>query len=222
MSISEKLLSVKQQIPNGVKLVAVSKTKPNNYIIEAYKTGHRVFGENRPQELKQKADELPNDIEWHFIGHPQSKQVKYFSSFVTLIHGVDSLKLLQTINKEGVKNKRTINCLLEFHIADEESKYGLSLNSAKNILNDTEFESLKNIKICGVMGMATYTDDKEQVAREFKNLKSIFTELKQTFFVKADYFKEVSMGMSGDYKIAIKEGSTMVRIGSSIFGSRSV
>ncbi len=222
MSIAENLISVKKELSEEIKLVAVSKTKPNNYITDAYKTGHRVFGENRPQELKQKAGELPNDIEWHFIGHPQSKQVKYFAPFVSLIHGVDSLKLLQIIDKEALKNNRIINCLLEFHIADEESKFGLDIDGAKNILSDAEFNNLKNIRICGVMGMATFTDDLEQVRGEFKNLKLIFDQIKQAFYAKTDYFKEISMGMSADYKIAIQEGSTMVRIGSSIFGSRSV
>ena len=144
MSIAENLISVKKELSEEIKLVAVSKTKPNNYITDAYKTGHRVFGENRPQELKQKAGELPNDIEWHFIGHPQSKQVKYFAPFVSLIHGVDSLKLLQIIDKEALKNNRIINCLLEFHIADEESKFGLDIDGAKNILSDAEFNNLKN------------------------------------------------------------------------------
>lgn len=220
MSISNNLSSIKNDIPNKVKLVAVSKTKPNNYITEAYEAGQRVFGENRPQELKQKHEELPKDIEWHFIGHPQSKQVKYFAPFVSLIHGIDSLKLLQVINKEALKNNRTINCLLEFHIAEESSKFGLNIEEAKQLLNNAEFNKLNNIQICGVMGMATYTDNQNQIRREFKNLKSIFEDLKNTFFLQSNLFTEISMGMSGDYKLAIEEGSTMVRVGSSIFGSR--
>ena len=221
MRVKDNLLRIKDTIPANVKLVAVSKTKPNEYIQEAYDAGHRVFGENRPQELKQKYEDLPKDIEWHFIGHLQSKQVKYYAPFVSLIHGVDNLKLLQTVNKEAVKNNRTINCLLEFHIAQEESKFGLNIEDALQILKSQEFAELKNIRICGVMGMATYTDDKQQIRNEFKNLKDIFTKLKAEFFANADYFKEISMGMSGDYQIAIEEGSTMVRIGSSIFGSRN-
>ena len=220
MTISSRLSSIKEIISDDVQLVAVSKTKPISYISEAYEAGQRVFGENRPQELKQKHKDLPKDIEWHFIGHPQSKQVKYFASFVSLIHGVDSIKLLQVINKEAVKYNRTINCLLEFHIAEESSKFGLDIEEAKQILNDFELEKLNNIQICGVMGMATYTNSQEQIRREFRNLKFIFNELKHHFFLKTDYFSEISMGMSGDYKLAIEEGSTMVRIGSSIFGSR--
>jgi len=220
MNISNSLSKIKDNIPQSVNLVAVSKTKPNSYITEAYNAGQRVFGENRPQELQQKHSELPKDIEWHFIGHPQSKQVKYFSQFVSLIHGVDSLKLLQVINKEGLKHNRTINCLLEFHIAEEVSKFGLNIENAEAILNNPEFKKLNNINICGVMGMATYTDNTEQIRGEFRNLKSIYDNIKQTFFKNSVPFNTISMGMSGDYKIAIEEGSTMVRVGSSIFGSR--
>jgi len=221
MSVKDNLLKIKNTIPSNVKLVAVSKTKPIELIQEAYDTGYRVFGENRPQELKQKYEELPKDIEWHFIGHLQSKQVKYYASFVSLIHGVDSLKLLQAVNKEAVKNDRIIDCLLEFHIAQEESKFGLNIEDAFQILKSKEFAELKNIRVCGVMGMATFTDNKEQIRKEFKKLKNIFAELKKEFFADSDSFKEISMGMSGDYLIAIEEGSTMVRIGSSIFGSRN-
>jgi len=221
MSVKDNLLKIKNTIPSNVKLVAVSKTKPLELIQEAYDAGYRIFGENRPQELKQKYEELPKDIEWHFIGHLQSKQVKYYASFVSLIHGVDSLKLLQAVNKEAVKNDRIIDCLLEFHIAQEESKFGLNIEDAFQILKSKEFAELKNIRVCGVMGMATFTDNKEQIRKEFKKLKNIFTELKKEFFADSDSFKEISMGMSGDYLIAIEEGSTMVRIGSSIFGSRN-
>ncbi len=221
MSVKDNLLKIKNTIPSNVKLVAVSKTKPLELIQEAYDAGYRIFGENRPQELKQKYEELPKDIEWHFIGHLQSKQVKYYASFVSLIHGVDSLKLLQAVNKEAVKNDRIIDCLLEFHIAQEESKFGLNIEDAFQILKSKEFAELKNIRVCGVMGMATFTDNKEQIRKEFKKLKNIFAELKKEFFADSDSFKEISMGMSGDYLIAIEEGSTMVRIGSSIFGSRN-
>lgn len=220
MNIAENLINIKSTIPSNVTLVAVSKTKPNEYIKEAYNAGHRVFGENRPQELKQKYEELPQDIEWHFIGHPQSKQVKYFSEFVHLIHGVDSIKLLQVINKEGLKHNRVINCLLQFHIAEESTKFGLDLGEVKTILESQAFKELANVQIVGVMGMATYTDDFNQVRNEFRNLKEIFTTLKSAYFINSEQFKEISMGMSGDYKLAIEEGSTMVRVGSSIFGSR--
>lgn len=220
MNIAENLNKIATTIPENVTLVAVSKTKPNEYIQEAYQAGHRVFGENRPQELKQKYDELPKDIEWHFIGHPQSKQVKYFSAFVHLIHGIDSLKLLQVINKEGLKHNRVINCLLQFHIAQEETKFGLDIDEAKAILASDDFKGLQNIQIAGVMGMATYTNNMNQVRNEFRDLKNIFNVIKTDYFANSNAFKEISMGMSGDYQLAIEEGSTMVRVGSSIFGNR--
>lgn len=221
MSIAENLQSILKTLPAGVKLVAVSKTKPNQAILEAYNAGQRVFGENRPQELQEKAEALPKNIEWHFIGHPQSKQVKYFAQFVHLIHGVDSLKLLEVINKEAIKYDRIINCLLQFHIADEETKFGLSIEEADDILSSDEYQAMKNIQICGVMGMATYTDDEYQIRTEFRNLKSIFDTLKENHFTNQPDFKDISMGMSGDYLIAVEEGSTMVRVGSSIFGVRN-
>lgn len=220
MKIADNLLAIKKNLPERVTLVAVSKTKPNADILEAYEAGQRIFGENRAQELKQKAEVLPKDIEWHFIGHPQSKQVKYFAPFVSLIHGVDSLKLLSVIDKEGQKNQRVIKCLLEFHIAEESSKFGLSQSEAEEILANPEFHLLKHVQICGVMGMATYTDDEAQIKREFKTLRSIFDALKNKYFADKPYFETVSMGMSGDYQLAIEEGSTLVRIGSSIFGVR--
>ncbi len=221
MNISDNLKQVNKTIPERVQLVAVSKTKPNELVLEAYNAGQKVFGENRPQDLQQKYNDLPKDIEWHFIGHPQSKQVKYFAPFVHLIHGVDSLKLLSVINKEALKNKRTINCLLQFHIAAEETKFGLSIDEAKELLHSDEFAELKNIAICGVMGMATFTDDEDKIRKEFKDLKGIYSTLKKEIFNSDSYFKEVSMGMSADYQIAIEEGSTMVRVGSSIFGARN-
>jgi len=221
MSIANNLLSLNNTLPENVKLVAVSKTKPKELLLEAYNAGQRVFGENRPQELQQKHNDLPKDIEWHFIGHPQSKQVKYFAPFVHLIHGVDSLKLLTVINKEALKNNRTINCLLQFHIASEETKFGLNLNEAKEILLSPEFKELKNIAIHGVMGMATYTDNEHQIKEEFKSLKQTFDNLKNEFYSDDESFREISMGMSGDYLLAINEGSTLIRVGSSIFGIRS-
>ncbi|MFA6403225.1 MAG: YggS family pyridoxal phosphate-dependent enzyme [Salinivirgaceae bacterium] len=220
MSIAENLTKIKATIPNHVKLVAVSKTKPNEAILEAYQAGQRIFGENRPQELQKKQAELPSDIEWHFIGHLQTNKVKYIAPFVRLIHGVESLKLLQEINKEAKKNKRIIPCLLEFHIANEETKFGLSIEEAREMLKNTAFSELQNISIQGVMGMATYTEDETQIIQEFKKLKSIFAFLKEEFFKQQDSFSEISMGMSGDYLLAIKEGSTLIRIGSSIFGNR--
>ncbi len=220
MSIKENLSIVKEGIPEHVELVAVSKTKPNDQILEAYNAGHRVFGENKVQELAKKAEELPKDIEWHFIGHLQSNKVKYIAPFVSLLHGVDSLKLLKVIDKEGSKNNKIISCLLQFHIADEDSKFGLDITEAFELLENEDFKDLDSIKIVGVMGMATYTEDESQIRKEFRNLKEIFTTLKNKYFPNDESFEEISMGMSGDYQLAIEEGSTMVRVGSSIFGKR--
>lgn len=220
MSIKENLEQIFTTIPNHVKLVAVSKFKPNEAILEAYETGQRSFGENKVQELKQKFEDLPKDIEWHFIGHLQTNKVKYIAPFVSLIHSADSYKLLQAIDKEGSKNNRIINCLLQFHIATEETKFGLSLDEAQEFLANEEFQKMKHISIVGVMGMATFTDDEKQIVHEFKSLKFIFEELKSKFFASKPDFKEISMGMSDDYKFAIEQGSTIIRIGSNIFGSR--
>jgi PLP dependent protein len=209
-----------KNLPTHVKLVAVSKTKSEEEILEIYHAGHRLFGENKVQELLPKYEDLPKDIEWHLIGHLQSNKVKYIAPFVGMIHSVDSLKLLKTINKEALKNNRTIKCLLQFHIAEEETKFGLDIEEAAEILSSEEFKELKNIEICGVMGMATFTDDLEKVRREFKNLKSVFGLLKKAFFADQSNFSEISMGMSDDYQVAIKEGSTIIRVGSAIFGSR--
>lgn len=219
-SIAENLNKVKSAIPEQVTLVAVSKTKPNELILEAYDTGQRVFGENRVQELTAKYESLPKDIEWHMIGHLQSNKVKYIAPFVSLIHAIDKPKLLFEVNKEAKKNDRVISVLLQFHIAEESSKFGLDLEEAKELLSSSRFLELENVQIAGVMGMATFTDDENQVRNEFKTLKSIFDELKQEFFANSSAFKEISMGMSGDYRIAIEEGSTVVRVGSSIFGKR--
>ena len=219
--IKENLINIKNSIPSNVTLVAVSKTKPNELIEEAYSSGHRIFGENKAQELKNKAEVLPKDIEWHFIGHLQSNKVKYIAPYASLIHSIDSLKLLTEVNKQALKNKRIIDCLLQFHIATEESKFGLSLEEVYKILTSNEFSSLKNIRIVGVMGMASFINSEEQVRNEFTSLKHIFIQLKNSFFIQSENFKTISMGMSGDYKLAIEEGSTMVRVGSAIFGIRN-
>lgn len=219
--IKEKLEAILKSIPNGVKLVAVSKTKPQTLIEEAYAAGHRDFGENRVQELEWKYEALPKDINWHMIGHLQSKKVKKIAEFVHLIHGVDSFKLLQVINKEAQKHDRVIDCLLQFHIAKESTKFGFDLEEVEQMLDSPAFFELKNVRIIGVMGMATFTDDENLIQREFQSLSDIFNTLKNNQFSQAPYFKEISMGMSGDYQIAIQEGSTMVRVGSSIFGDRN-
>jgi len=221
MSIPERINEVLKAIPGEVKLVAVSKTKPNEDIMEAYEGGYRIFGENKPQELKQKHEDLPKDIEWHMIGHLQTNKVKYIAPFVSLIHAIDSFKLLKEVNKQAAKNERVIDCLLQFHIADEESKFGYSLQEVEELLNSDEYKELQSIRIVGVMGMATFTNDEQQVKSEFKNLKQNFDFLKQNYFAEEEAFCEISMGMSGDYKLAIEEGSTMVRVGSSIFGARN-
>lgn len=220
MTISQNIDKILESIPQSVKLIAVSKTKPKEDIVEAYEGGYKVFGENKPQELKQKFEDLPKDIEWHFIGHLQTNKVKYIAGFVHLIHAVDSIKLLKEINKQAVKNERVINCLLQFHIAQEESKFGYSLQEAKDMLESEAYRELTGINIVGVMGMATFTDNQEQVRSEFKQLKDNFETLKSEFFKDKMDFTEISMGMSGDYQLAIEEGSTMVRVGSSIFGAR--
>lgn len=222
MGIKENLELYIKETPKHVKLVAVSKTKPINDILVAYDSGQKIFGENKVQELSDKHPQLPGDIQWHFIGHLQSNKVKYIAPFVELIHSVDSLKLLKEINKQAAKNNRTINCLLQFHIATESSKFGLDYEEAKEILCSDAYAQMKNICISGVMGMATFTNEEAKIRAEFKQLKNIFTNLKQHFFKEKDEFKEISMGMSDDYKIAIDEGSTLVRIGSAIFGSRNV
>ncbi len=218
--IEENLNRIKQSIPKNVKLVAVSKTKPNADILIAYQAGQRVFGENKVQELAQKQSELPTDIEWHLIGHLQTNKVKFIAQFVSLIHAVDSLKLLKEINKQAKKHSRTINCLLQFHIAQEESKFGLNFDQAKELLSSQDFIELQNVSIAGVMGMASNTSNEEQVRGEFQTMENYFNVLKSHYFKFNDNFQHISMGMSGDYQIAIEEGSNMVRLGSSIFGLR--
>jgi PLP dependent protein len=211
---------IKELKGTNTRLVAVSKTKPNEQLMVLYDKGQRIFGENYVQELVDKYHSLPKDIKWHFIGHLQSNKVKYIAPFVSMIHSVDSLKLLQEINKQAIKNKRIIPCLLQFHIAEEETKFGLDTEGVLSFLESDEFKALQNIELCGVMGMGTFTDDKVQVQKEFQTLKRIFDDLKTNYFANNAAFKEISMGMSDDYQLAIKEGSTMVRIGSLIFGRR--
>lgn len=220
MNISENLKKIKDSIQEQVTLIAVSKFKPVEEIQAVYDAGQRCFGENKAQEMSAKYPQLPQDIEWHFIGHLQSNKVKYIAPFVTLIHSVDSYKLLKTINKEAVKNNRMIDCLLQFYIAEEETKFGFSFDEVVEMLTDEHFKDLKNIRIKGVMGMATFTDNQSQVRKEFNHLKSIFYQLKIKYFSNEKSFKELSMGMSEDYLIAIEAGSTMIRIGSAIFGER--
>lgn len=221
MDIGKNILELKKQLPETVSLVAVSKTKPNEDILAAYEVGQRIFGENKVQDLTRKYEELPKDIEWHFIGHPQTNKVKYIASFVGLIHGVDSLKLLKIIDKEAEKNQRKIRCLLQFHIARESTKFGLDEPEADGILSSDEFKDLKHVQVAGVMGMATYTDDHDQIRNEFRTLRNIFTSLKNKYFSDSNTFCEISMGMSDDYPIAVEEGSTMIRVGSKIFGERN-
>ncbi|WP_282180050.1 YggS family pyridoxal phosphate-dependent enzyme [Maribacter stanieri] len=217
MSIKENLLAVTNTIPNSVTLVAVSKTKPMSLIQEAYDEGQRIFGENRVQEMTEKWQEMPKDIKWHMIGHLQRNKVKYMAEYVSFVHGVDSPRLLAEINKQAEKHNRVISCLLQVHIAEEDTKFGFNEEELLDLVANEEFKAFKNVKIVGLMGMATFTENMDQVRREFASLKSLFTKLKSNY----TDFNTLSMGMSGDYKIAIEEGSTMVRIGSSIFGSRN-
>ena len=220
MSIQENLNAIKSQLPENVTLVAVSKTKTVSDLMEAYNAGQRIFGENKIQEMTDKWQEMPKDILWHMIGHVQTNKVKFMAEYVSLIHGVDSLKLLEEINKQAKKHNKTIDCLLQIHIAEEETKFGLDENELNEILELQKQEQYKNIKIVGLMGMATFTDNQNQIKKEFQYLKTIFDKFKQleTLNLKLE---TLSMGMSGDYKLAIECGSTMVRIGSSIFGVRN-
>ena len=220
MSIKENLLEIKNALPKNVTLVAVSKTKPVSDLMEAYEAGQRIFGENKIQEMEEKFNEMPKDIQWHMIGHVQRNKVKFMAPFVSLIHGVDSLKLLKEINKEAVKNNRIIDCLLQMHIAEEETKFGLDNAELEEILKDVQSDNFRNIKIVGLMGMATFTENQDQIKKEFLHLKSVFDTHKE---LETENFQltTLSMGMSGDYQLAIECGSTMVRIGSSIFGTRN-
>jgi PLP dependent protein len=222
MGIKENLDKIKSGIPENVKLVAISKTKPNEELMLAYNAGQRVFGENKVQEITNKSESLPKDIEWHFVGHLQTNKVKYLAPFVDLLHSVDSLKLLAEINKRAKSANRTIDCLLQIYIAEEESKFGLDLEETKAIVNSQQFAEFENVRVVGVMGMATFTEDEDQIRKEFKNLKNTFDCLKENYFADKAYFKEISMGMTNDYPIAIEEGATMIRIGSAIFGARNL
>ena len=218
--IKENLEKIRATMPEGITLVAVSKTKPVSDLQEAYDAGQRTFGENYPQEMRDKHEVLPQDIQWHFIGHLQTNKIKYIIPYVTLIHSIDTANLLEAVNKEAKKHERVVDCLLQFHIAQEETKFGLDLDEARQLLESEAFKAMENVRICGVMGMATFTDDKAEVRKEFKHLKAIFDSLKKDYFADQPQFKEISMGMSEDYLIAIEEGATMVRVGSLIFGAR--
>ncbi|AXG74343.1 YggS family pyridoxal phosphate-dependent enzyme [Flavobacterium arcticum] len=220
MPIKDNLHNIKSSLPENVTLVAVSKTKPVADLMEAYEAGQRIFGENKIQEMTDKWEQMPKDIEWHMIGHVQTNKVKYMAPFVSLVHGVDSLKLLKEINKQAKKNERVINCLLQMHIAEEETKFGMDEQELHTLLNSDEFKQLDNIKVAGLMGMATFTDNQEQVKKEFTQLKTIFDTYANKPLTDNCQLSTLSMGMSGDYTLAIACGSTMVRIGSSIFGSR--
>jgi len=221
MSIAEDLLKIKAETDRlGVKLIAVSKTKPVELIQEAYDAGQRAFGENQVQELVDKYEQLPKDIEWHMIGHLQTNKVKYIAPFVQLIHSVDSLKLLKEINKQAEKHNRIIDCLLQIHIADEDTKFGLAYDEAIELLRSDELPALQHIRIIGLMGIATNTDNEKVIKEEFYELKTLFTGIKASFFPKNEDFRELSMGMSSDYRIAIEQGSTMIRLGSTLFGAR--
>ena len=218
--ITENIKKLTTHIPESVKIIAISKLKPIEDIQIAYDSGHRYFGENKTNEIKMKWEKLPKDIEWHFVGHLQTNKVKYIAPFVHLIHSVDSYRLLSEINKRAIRNDRVINCLLQLYIAEEESKHGFLLEEVKEMLESQDFANLKNIRICGVMGMATFTENKELVRKEFQTLHTYFKEIKESYFKDCEHFKECSMGMTDDYEIALEEGSTMVRIGSAIFGER--
>ena len=223
MSIAQNLTQIKSQLPAHVTLVAVSKTKPVSDLMEAYNAGQRIFGENKIQEMTDKWEQMPKDIEWHMIGHVQTNKVKFMAEYVSLIHGVDSLKLLQEINKQAKKHNRVIDCLLQIHIAEEETKFGLDEEELNEILKQVQNDKseFENIKIVGLMGMATFTENKTQIEKEFNHLKSIFDKLNTIPFTQKLQPNILSMGMSGDYQLAISCGSTMVRLGSSIFGNRN-
>ncbi len=220
MDIQANLKEVLTSLPAQVKLVAVSKFHPNESIEQAYRAGQRIFGESKVQELTGKYETLPKDIEWHFIGHLQTNKVKYIAPYIAMIHAVDSYKLLAEIDKQAAKNGRVIPCLLEIHIAQEESKYGFTFQECREMLEAGEWKNLTHICIAGLMGMATFTEDEREIKREFDSLKQFFNEIKQNYFADRDTFREISMGMSHDYPLAIEAGSTLVRVGSKIFGER--
>ncbi len=218
--VKGNLKQVLAKLPQGVRLVAISKYHPNEYIEAAYEEGQRIFGESHEQELRQKVETLPKDIEWHFIGHLQTNKVKYIAPYITMIEAVDSLKLLREIDKQATKNERVIDVLLELHIAEEETKYGLTPDACRQLLSEGQWRELTHVRICGLMMMASYVEDEQQIRNEFRIAKNLFDELKDCYFADAPWFKERSWGMSHDYPIAVEEGSTMVRVGTSIFGPR--
>lgn len=220
MDIVNRYNKLKSELNNNVTLVAVSKTKPEDDILKLYNVGHKEFGENRVQELSRKYQNLPKDIEWHFIGHLQTNKVKYIAPYISVIHSVDSVKILNEINYRAELNNRKIKCLLQFHVAKEESKFGIKQENIPKFFEALNFEKLKNVEIIGVMGMATFTSDKELIANDFHQINKIFYELKEEYFVNNDNFTQISMGMSNDYKIALSEGATMIRVGSALFGKR--
>lgn len=219
--IASNIIFLKEQIPPSVTIVAVSKTKPVSDILSAYNSGQRHFGENRVQELLRKKDLLPHDIEWHLIGHLQTNKVKFIVPFISMIESVDSFRLLKIINSEASRVNRVVNCLLQIYISEEETKFGFNQDEINLMIGSDEFLLLNSVRICGVMGMATFTDDSDKVRKEFRYLANCFNELKSGYFRQNSDFREISMGMSGDYEIAVSEGSTIVRIGSLIFGERS-
>ena len=219
--IKENLEKIRTTLPEAVTLVAVSKTKPVCDLQEAYDAGQRIFGENHALEMRDKHEALPQDIQWHFIGHLQTNKIKYIIPFVTLIHSIDSANLLEAVNKEAKKHDRVVDCLLQFHIAMEETKFGLDMDEARQLLDSEAFKQMQNVRICGVMGMATFTDDEAEIHKEFKHLKTIFDTLKTEYFADQPQFKEISMCMSDYYPIAVEEGATLVRVGSKIFGARN-
>lgn len=220
MSVKDNLDKIRKEIPQHVHLVAVSKTHPIEKIQEAYEAGQRIFGENKIQEMTQKWEQLPKDIQWHMIGHVQTNKVKYMAPYVQIVHSVDRLKLLKEINKQAKKWKRTIGCLLQVHIAEEDTKFGMNQEELLQLIHSEEFKQMENIKVMGLMGMATFTDDENQIRKEFQTLKNIFDYV-QPYQLPNCHFEQLSMGMSGDYPIAIEEGSTMIRVGSAIFGERN-
>ena len=221
MNIADNLQQVLNELPEGVRLVAVSKFHPNEAIEEAYRSGQRVFGESKVQEMTAKYESLPKDIEWHFIGHLQTNKIKYIVPYVALIHGIDSYKLLVEVNKQAEKAGKVVNCLLQLHIAEEETKFGFSFDECRDMLAEGEWKTLSNMQLCGLMGMATNTDDNEQIKKVFCSLSSFFIDVKDSWFADTEAFRELSMGMSHDYHQAIAAGSTLIRVGSKIFGDRT-
>lgn len=219
--IQETIRNLTSELPQGVRLVAVSKFHPCEAIMEAYEAGQRIFGESKVQEMADKYEKLPKDIQWHFIGHLQTNKIKYMAPFVAMIHGIDSYRLLEEVNKHAAKARRTIPCLLQIHIAQEETKFGFSFEECKDMLAKGDWRQLQNIRLAGIMGMATNTDNTQQITDEFRSLSDFFQEIRNTYFKEDDCFCEISMGMTHDYHLAVEQGSTLVRIGTKIFGERN-